>query len=94
MTINHAIIVLAPDFPEAKCDVRKTGDADLMFPALLADEWSAREVCIGCVHRLDCAEYAITNDIRHGVFGGMTSYERMREKGRRDAVANLDRWIA
>lgn len=36
----------------------------------------AKAVCASCPVRQDCLDYAIALDIRDGVYGGMTSWER------------------
>lgn len=38
----------------------------------------AREYCHGCEVRSPCLEYALTNRIDYGVWGGMTEQERRR----------------
>lgn len=45
------------------------------------------EVCEPCVVRDECLEYAVTNDIRHGIWGGVTPRQRVRMAGRRARVA-------
>ena len=42
----------------------------------LAREQAAKEVCAGCEVREDCLAYAIDNDERHGIWGGLTDDER------------------
>lgn len=41
-----------------------------------AAQRSAREVCAGCVVRLDCLVDALDNRVPFGVWGGMTERER------------------
>lgn len=36
----------------------------------------ARELCSACPVREDCLEYALVNDEQHGVWGGLTWYQR------------------
>ena len=40
--------------------------------------YEAKALCRGCVVRDACLAYAEANNIRHGVFGGMTPTERRR----------------
>lgn len=40
-------------------------------------------VCAGCPVRNECLEYALTNDERFGIWGGMQPYEREHLLGRR-----------
>ena len=57
----------------------KGWDIDLFFPerkrpGMYAD---GVRICISCPVRVQCLEYAISNNIRHGLWGGMTGYERI-----------------
>ena len=36
----------------------------------------AKQVCADCPVRTECAHFALSNDERHGVWGGMTPPER------------------
>lgn len=47
----------------------------------------ARRLCAGCPVTATCAEYAIAHDLRHGVWGGMTPYQRTRVAERRMRAA-------
>lgn len=38
----------------------------------------AKQVCAGCEVREDCLEFAITQRIDHGIFGGLDEIERRR----------------
>lgn len=38
----------------------------------------AKRVCAGCDVREDCLEFAITQRIDHGIFGGLDEIERRR----------------
>ena len=40
----------------------------------------AKKVCGGCEVRNECLEYALINDERFGVWGGLQPYERKRLK--------------
>lgn len=41
----------------------------------------AKKICGGCIHRVECAEWAILNEI-HGVWGGLTPQERKKIRRR------------
>jgi WhiB family redox-sensing transcriptional regulator len=51
-------------------------DLDLFFPERGESAESARRVCARCPVRQPCLDYAITNRIVHGVWGGLTERER------------------
>lgn len=53
-------------------------DPDLFFPERGASTREAKEVCRGCVVRLDCLEYALDNAEKFGIWGGMSERERRR----------------
>lgn len=42
----------------------------------------AKAVCGDCPVRLECLEYSFETDQRHGVWGGLTEYERRQLKAR------------
>lgn len=37
----------------------------------------AKKVCMGCPVIRECLAYALTNNLRHGIYGGMTQTERL-----------------
>ena len=41
---------------------------------------AAKAICEGCIHRQDCRDFAINNNIRYGIWGGTTEMERRRLK--------------
>ena len=53
-------------------------DPDLFFPERGASTREAKEVCRGCVVRLECLEYALANGEKFGIWGGMSERERRR----------------
>ncbi len=53
-------------------------DPELFFPERGASTREAKEVCRGCVVRLDCLEYALVNAEKFGIWGGMSERERRR----------------
>jgi hypothetical protein len=44
--------------------------------ARIAQENTAKAICVQCPVRRECLEYADQNDIREGIYGGMTPVER------------------
>ncbi len=59
-------------------------DPELFFPERGSSTREAKEVCRGCVVRVDCLEFAIANGEKFGIWGGMS--ERERRKVRRARV--------
>ncbi|MEP7201471.1 MAG: WhiB family transcriptional regulator [Ilumatobacteraceae bacterium] len=58
-------------------------DPDLFFPERGASTREAKEVCRGCVVRLDCLEYALVNGEKFGIWGGLSERERRRLRRQR-----------
>jgi WhiB family redox-sensing transcriptional regulator len=51
-------------------------ELNLFFPGRGESAGPARRVCAGCPVRQPCLDYAITNRISHGIWGGLTERER------------------
>ena len=62
-------------------------DPDLFFPERGASTREAKEVCRGCVVRLECLEYALTNGEKFGIRGGLSERERRRLRRQRALAA-------
>jgi WhiB family redox-sensing transcriptional regulator len=58
-------------------------DPDLFFPERGASTREAKDVCRGCVVRIDCLEYALANGEKFGIWGGMSERERRRIRRQR-----------
>lgn len=72
--------LLAADTPEdwrlsAECQYT---DPDLFFPGKGGTTGEARRVCRGCGVRAECLEYALGNDERFGIWGGLSGRERRK----------------
>ncbi|MDR3152421.1 MAG: WhiB family transcriptional regulator [Bifidobacteriaceae bacterium] len=50
------------------------------FPEKGGSTKDAKNVCTNCVVKSECLEYALTNDIRFGIWGGKSERERRRFK--------------
>lgn len=77
--------------PESPLDWQLSGacqytDPDLFFPGKGGSTREAKAVCRGCEVRADCLEYALGNDERFGIWGGLSGRER--RKVARHAVAS------
>ena len=51
-------------------------DLEVFFPGRGESAGPARQVCAACPVRQPCLDYAITNRIVHGIWGGLTERER------------------
>ena len=51
-------------------------DLEVFFPGRGESAGPARQVCAACQVRQPCLDYAITNRITHGIWGGLTERER------------------
>ena len=54
----------------------RSTDLGVFFPERGESAGPARQVCSACPVRQPCLDYAITNRITHGVWGGLTERER------------------
>jgi WhiB family redox-sensing transcriptional regulator len=71
---------------EALCAQVDVGD--LWFPTAQDDGTQAKRVCGLCVVKAECLDYALSNDIPHGIWGGLGARSRLRmmRQKRRDAA--------
>ncbi len=53
-------------------------DPDIFFPEKGGSTTPATSVCSACSVRSQCLDYAISHDIRHGIWGGMSDNDRRR----------------
>ena len=53
-------------------------DPDIFFPEKGGSTAPATSVCASCPVQAECLEYAIVNDIRHGIWGGMSDNDRRK----------------
>ena len=51
-------------------------DLEVFFPGRGESAEPARQVCAACPARQACLDYAISNRIVHGIWGGLTERER------------------
>ena len=62
-------------------------DPEAFFPEKGGSTREAKRVCTGCAVRAECLEFALTNDERFGIWGGLSERERRRLRlVRRDAI--------
>jgi WhiB family transcriptional regulator, redox-sensing transcriptional regulator len=55
-------------------------DPEAFFPERGGSVREAKRVCRSCEVRAECLEYALENDERFGVYGGLSERERRRLK--------------
>ena len=57
-------------------------DPEAFFPEKGGSTREAKKVCSSCDVRSECLEYALANDERFGIWGGLSERERRRLKKR------------
>ena len=55
-------------------------DPEAFFPEKGGSTREAKKVCLSCEVRVDCLEYALEQDERFGIWGGLSERERRRLK--------------
>ena len=55
-------------------------DPEAFFPEKGGSTREAKKVCTGCEVKAECLEYALANDERFGIWGGLSERERRRIK--------------
>lgn len=62
-------------------------DPDIFFPEKGGSTIPATSVCSSCRVREQCLEYALSHDIRHGIWGGLSDNDRRKITRQRRRVA-------
>ena len=57
-------------------------DPEAFFPEKGGSTREAKKVCLNCEVRQECLEYALANDARFGIWGGLSERERRKLKKR------------
>ena len=57
-------------------------DPEAFFPEKGGSTREAKKVCVSCEVRAECLEYALSNDERFGIWGGLSERERRKLKRR------------
>ena len=57
-------------------------DPEAFFPEKGGSTREAKRVCLACEVRTQCLDYALANDERFGIWGGLSERERRRVKKR------------
>lgn len=53
-------------------------DPEVFFPEKGGSSREAKRICAECTVQRDCLEYALENDERFGIWGGLSERERRR----------------
>ena len=62
-------------------------DPESFFPEKGGSTREAKRICSTCEVRRECLEYALENDERFGIWGGLSERERRRIRRQRAQVA-------
>jgi len=57
-------------------------DPEAFFPEKGGSTREAKKICTGCEVRTECLEFALGNDERFGIWGGLSERERRRLRRR------------
>lgn len=57
-------------------------DPEAFFPEKGGSTRDAKKICAGCEVRAQCLEYALENDERFGIWGGLSERERRKLRKR------------
>lgn len=55
-------------------------DPEAFFPEKGGSTREAKKVCLGCTVKTECLEYALAQDERFGIWGGLSERERRKLK--------------
>jgi WhiB family redox-sensing transcriptional regulator len=61
-------------------------DPEAFFPEKGGSTREAKQICRGCDVRAECLEYALANEERFGIWGGLSERERRQIRAGRRAV--------
>lgn len=70
----------APDEDWTKKALCPQTDPEAFYPEKGGSTREAKKICHGCEVRLECLDWALANDERFGIWGGMSERERRRLK--------------
>jgi len=66
-------------------------DLNLFFPGRGESAGLARRICAGCPVREPCLDYALSNGITHGIWGGLAERDRRPLRSLRISAARRER---
>ncbi|WP_318152398.1 WhiB family transcriptional regulator [Brachybacterium huguangmaarense] len=85
LTLVDLTAITDVDEPEASWQERALcaqTDPEAFFPEKGGSTREAKKVCVSCEVRAECLEYALQNDERFGIWGGLSERERRKLKRR------------
>lgn len=65
-------------------------DPSLFFPVRGASNKEAKALCAGCAVRSECLDFALAENIHHGVWGGLSDRQRRQLRRDQHAVTTSD----
>ena len=84
MSEHHALEVMVDPLAEEMSWQERAlcaqTDPESFFPEKGGSTREAKRICISCDVKDDCLEYALANDERFGIWGGLSERERRRLK--------------
>ncbi|RKS71429.1 WhiB family redox-sensing transcriptional regulator [Motilibacter peucedani] len=85
--VGADVIELLPDAVEEELRWQERAlcaqtDPEAFFPEKGGSTREAKRVCLGCDVRAECLEYALAQDERFGIWGGLSERERRRLRKR------------
>ncbi|PWH05145.1 transcription factor WhiB [Brachybacterium endophyticum] len=84
---EFSLLALVADGDEAEVSWQERAlcaqtDPEAFFPEKGGSTREAKKVCVSCEVRAECLEYALENDERFGIWGGLSERERRKLKRR------------
>ncbi|CAN5260115.1 MAG: WhiB family transcriptional regulator [Euzebyales bacterium] len=73
-------MALFPELPWARKAKCLQAEPDTFFPEKGGSTREAKRICMLCDVREECLSYALANDERFGIWGGLSERERRRLK--------------
>lgn len=85
-SLKKELALPAFDLSEALC---AQTDPEIFFPEKGGSALPAKAICKECPVRMQCLEWALKNDERHGIWGGLSPKERDRLMSRRTEIVSI-----
>ena len=63
-------------------------DPEAFFPEKGGSVLAAKRVCAACPVQAECLQFALTQDVRFGIWGGLSERERRRLRRQRRATTD------